>query len=89
MRALDEAATAKLVHAAADTRLSIPVMLAVTTGLRRGEILALRWQNVDLENGSLAVRQSLERTRSGLTFGNRRPRRDGVWSHCRRSLSNT
>jgi integrase len=33
------------------------------TGLRRGEILALRWQDVDLNKGTLAVRQSLEQTR--------------------------
>jgi len=68
MRALDEAATAKLLRAALKTRLSLPVLLAVTTGLRRGEILALRWQDIDFQNNSLAVRQSLEQTRAGLTF---------------------
>jgi len=34
-------------------------------GLRRGEILALRWSNVDLDRKVLRVRQSLEDTRSG------------------------
>ncbi len=68
MRALDEAATAKLLRAASDSRLSLPVLLAVTTGLRRGEILAVRWQDVDLQHSSLAVRQSLEQTRNGLAF---------------------
>jgi integrase len=68
MRALDEAATAKLLRAASDSRLSLPILLAVTTGLRRGEILGLRWKDVDFQNSSLAVRQSLEQTRDGLTF---------------------
>jgi integrase len=44
------------------------VILAVTTGLRRGELLGLRWQDVDLDGGKLAVRQSLEQTRAGLAF---------------------
>jgi integrase len=32
------------------------------TGLRRGEVLALRWQDVDLDNGTLRVEQALEET---------------------------
>ena len=68
MHALDERATAKLLGAAEDTRLALPVLLAVTTGLRRGEILGLRWRDVDFQGGILAVRQSLEQTRGGLTF---------------------
>lgn len=41
--------------------------LLATTGLRRGEALGLRWQDVDLERGTAAVRQTvgLERTRGG------------------------
>src|SRR5262249_39556137 len=39
MRALDEAETATLVKVARGTQLYLPVLLAVTTGLRRGEIL--------------------------------------------------
>ena len=36
--------------------------------MRRGEILALRWQDVDLDGGKLAVGQSLEQTAAGLKF---------------------
>jgi integrase len=34
-------------------------LLAATTGARRGELLALRWRDVDLEEGSLAFQRSL------------------------------
>lgn len=36
---------------------------ALTMGLRRGEILALRWRDVDLMTSSLEVRHSLERVK--------------------------
>jgi integrase len=45
-----------------------PVMLALATGLRRGELLALRWRNVDLDHGAIRVVQSLEQTKAGLRF---------------------
>ncbi len=34
-------------------------MLAATTGMRRGEVLGLRWQDLDLESGRLSVVQTL------------------------------
>jgi integrase len=45
-----------------------PVLLALATGMRRGEVLALRWKNVDLDRGILSVVQSLEQTKNGLRF---------------------
>src|SRR5262249_52379791 len=45
------------------------VALALATGLRRGELLALRWSDVDLDGGALRVEQALEETtRGGLVF---------------------
>jgi Phage integrase family len=35
------------------------VLLAVLTGLRVGEILALRWQDVDLDRGELRLVQAV------------------------------
>src|SRR5262245_12732671 len=45
-----------------------PVFLALTTGMRRGEILALRWKNVELDCGTLRVMGSLEQTKAGIRF---------------------
>ena len=68
MHAIDEARTAWLIDAALGTRLYLPILLAVTTGMRRGEILALRWQDVELEHGFLTARRSLQETKAGVSF---------------------
>jgi integrase len=39
-------------------------VLALNTGARRNELLALRWQDVDLDAGRLRIETSLEQTRS-------------------------
>jgi integrase len=45
------------------------VATALGTGLRRGELLALRWQDVDLDKAHLRVERTLEQTkRGGLLF---------------------
>jgi integrase len=36
------------------------LLLALTTGMRRGELLALRWADVDLERGSLRVLRTVD-----------------------------
>ena len=68
MRALDEKETSKLLQLVHGSRLYIPVALAVMTGLRRGEILGLRWSDIDLKAMSLTVNQALEQTKTGLRF---------------------
>jgi integrase len=44
------------------------VALALATGLRRGELLALTWCDIDLDAGKLGVERSLEQTKAGLHF---------------------
>jgi integrase len=58
--ALDEQHSAWLLDAVQPTRLYIPVLLALTTGMRRGEILAVRWQDVNLSTGYVLVCRSLD-----------------------------
>ena len=43
--------------------------LILDTGLRRGEALALRWDDVDLDGCELNVRQSLKDVNGRLQFG--------------------
>jgi len=48
------------------TRMFIPVLLAALCGLRRGEIVALKWRHVDLANAALAICESIEQTKAGI-----------------------
>ena len=51
------------------TDLELPIRLAVTTGVRPGELVALRWRDFDLEAGRARIRQSLQRIKGqGLVF---------------------
>ena len=60
--------SARLLEAIQHNRVYWPVLLALATGMRRGEILALRWRNIDLERGTVRVVESLEQTKAGLRF---------------------
>ncbi len=55
--------------AAAETSIGPFVRLALLTGMRRGELLALRWADVDLEGGALHVQQTAQRiVGEGIVF---------------------
>jgi integrase len=43
-------------------------LLALATGMRRGEILAMSWGAIDLDKAGARVERSLEQTRDGLQF---------------------
>lgn len=68
LRVLTAEQVDRLLEVAKGTPLSMAILLAVATGMRRGEILALRWQDVDLEAGTISVRRALEQTKAGLRF---------------------
>ena len=60
----------RFLAASADHRLHALFAVGVALGLRKGELLALRWDNVDLEGGVLHVRQNVQRLpEMGLVFG--------------------
>jgi integrase len=59
---------AALLAAAAEDRLYALVMVLAGTGLRRGEALALRWSDIDLDAGVLRVRSTLSRVGGRLVF---------------------
>ncbi len=41
-------------------------LLAIYTGLRRGELLALTWKDIDFDNKRILVNKSLVKTEKGL-----------------------
>jgi integrase len=98
MRALSANETRRLLQAAGEDRLEALYILAVHTGMRQGELLALRWQDVDLENAVLSVRRTLTRSGGKVVFGepktnkSRRPIRltsqavEALRSHLERQL---
>jgi integrase len=51
-----------------EDRLEALYVLAIHTGLRQGELLGLKWDDVDLEDGSLQVRRTLTLTKDGPIF---------------------
>ena len=68
MRTYDLEQTAELIEAVRGTRIFIPTLLAVLGGLRRGEIAALRWRDIDLAAAQLAIVQSAEQTKTGVRY---------------------
>jgi integrase len=72
IRALTQDETARLLRAAQlpdaqkRTRMFAPLALATATGMRSGEVLGLRWQDVDLDGGALSVVQALREDGQGL-----------------------
>lgn len=68
-RSVDQKAAGRMLAAAADDRLGIAAWLGFGCGLRRGEMLALRWSDVDLEAGEISVSGNVTRSSAGLARG--------------------
>ena len=67
VKALSPAQVRALLDAARGTRNEALYVVALHTGLRQGELLGLRW--TDIDGGSVAVRQALKIADHGLDFG--------------------
>jgi integrase len=52
----------------AESAFSAAVVFLAFSGARRGECLALKWEDVDLKAGSIAIRRSLEQTKESIKF---------------------
>lgn len=52
-------------NAAQKSRYYLAFHLALTTGMRQGEILGLKWENIDFEQNTLSVTQQLKRIDKG------------------------
>lgn len=62
--------TKRFIEAArGEDRFEALYVLAVTTGMRQGELLALKWDDVDLERGVLRVRRTITRLNGTFALG--------------------
>ncbi|MER7467079.1 tyrosine-type recombinase/integrase [Streptomyces sp. NPDC097981] len=64
-RPLTAAEARQFLDAARADRLHALYELALRTGLRKGELLGLHWEDFDLNSGNASIRRSLQRTRTG------------------------
>ena len=70
IRPLDREQVRTLFEAASEAgdRLEALYVVAVTAGLRRGELQGLKWEDVDLDAGTLQVRRTLSEPKGGYIF---------------------
>jgi integrase len=59
---LDRNQVATILSSVQDYKLRLVVMIGICTGLRRGEIVGLRWADVDLDRGLLMIQHSMVNT---------------------------
>jgi integrase len=65
---LDDDELAKLLKHLKGRSIYMPVLMAASTGMRRGEVLALRWKDIDLDRATLQIAQVVEQTKGGVTM---------------------
>lgn len=70
MRPLTEDELMKFFEAAQDDRLFPAFVVAATTGLRRGELLGLCWDSVELDSATIIVQRQLSVLQEGLILEN-------------------
>lgn len=69
MRPLSAHEARKLLEAAQGDRLEALYLLAIHTGMRRGELLGLKWDDVDFDGSTVRVRRTLTRKGTGYVLG--------------------
>ena len=68
MNILPEALIGPYLGAAKEHGILAPMYLELTTGLRRGELLALRWEDLDVQNRTLSINKSVARQNGKLVI---------------------
>src|SRR5215212_7132320 len=69
MNLLSAAQLKALLEAVKGDRLEAFYLLAVSTGMRLGELQALKWADIDLRERTLSVNRTLSATKGGPVFG--------------------
>ncbi|MBA3728154.1 MAG: site-specific integrase, partial [Actinobacteria bacterium] len=72
---VDPSLAERIVAALEGSAVELPGMMAIATGMRRGEILALRWGDLDPGLHQAQVRRTLHATGRGLAFSEPKTRR--------------
>ncbi len=75
MQALTPDQVVRFLETAKGDRLEAIYVLAVTTGLRQGELLGLHWDDIDLAGAALRVRHTLHELNGRLWIGEPKTRR--------------
>ena len=60
LRVISPEALKAMEAAIKDTRYYIPFLIALHTGVRRGEVLCLTWDNIDFENNRMHIEKALQ-----------------------------
>ena len=68
IRPLNREQVRALFEAAREDRLEALYLVAITAGLRRGELQGLKWEDLDLEAGTLQVQRTLSEPKGGYVF---------------------
>lgn len=69
MKTLDDYQVRQLIHAAEGTRIQMLLWMAVATGLRQGELLGLKWEDLDWQTRRIQIKRQVQRRKGeGLVF---------------------
>jgi len=66
IKALTDMEIGAMLAAADGSRVAVPLLILVSLGVRRGELLGLQWDDVDLEASTVSVRRTLEESSAGV-----------------------
>jgi len=66
IKALTDEEIGAMLAAAEGRPVAVPLLVLVSLGVRRGELLALQWADVDLEVRTVSVRRTLEESSAGV-----------------------
>lgn len=58
-----------IIKATKETEIYIPVLIAALTGMRRGEVAGLKWENINFDSKTISIKHSLQRRKcTGLVL---------------------
>ena len=89
MRPLSPDEARRLLETAGGDRLEALYVLAVHTGMRQGELLGLKWEDVDLTANIIRVRRTLLRTRGRVVLGEPKTKKSRRTVHLTGAASRT